>query len=872
MSLIKREIMMFRLILTVALISCLAGCKEENNDPLRLDHSVEPLSQRLALSLDPDQVSYSGSLSIEIQVHSATKTFRLHARNLGIITMSIKGNGMNEEVSFHGGEKGTLTVTSTREIEPAVYSLQATFTNAYSRQGTGIYKVEYEGRNNLFSQMEAEYARESFPCWDAPEFKIPWELQLTIPTNLTAVANTPIKSERLFKGMKEVVFETTQPMPSYLLALAVGEFESVPVPDLSTPGNLIVPKGRSDLTAEAVRISPPLLQALENYFEMPYPYAKLDQLAVPEFNYGAMENVGLITYRDTALLRDSNALTLSQKQGLASIIAHEMSHMWFGNLVTPVWWDDLWLNESFASWLALKTVNRVFPEYEMANNDISSRQRAMETDALSTSQPIRRPIAASDAMQHLFDALAYNKGMAVLDMVEDWMGEEVFRQGMVQYMNDRAWSNADAFDLAESLSTVAESDVLAIMKSFVNQAGIPFLDIEPLGGHTIRITQLRYALYGARLKDDSLWVVPVAIKYFDGETIRIQKVLLHKKSQIFKLDHPVVWLYPNAEEKGYYRWTLPPAPMTELADQVSELGIRNRIGFIRNLESLFSAGEIRADSYLEILASFSTDPSPEVRQTIVNHLSDFAVGMIPPDLDEAYGAFLFTVFSPMLDKIGIERVDGEHVLTEPLRSGLINGLGWRCKDPEILAWAKRQAKDYMDDPYSVDPSLARIYLRLAAMNGDAELFNTYAEKYETSSIPIEKSHYLNGLSGFRDPELMKRALAYAISDAVPPHQFGSIPYSLTDSDQNRRLVLDWLEAHYPIIQKKIPEQSLMYLPWLFCGHSQGLLADAEAFLLTDDRASQGMEIEFEKAEAVVTLLAGLRHKELENIRRFLEQP
>ena len=544
--------------------------------------------------------------------------------------------------------------------------------------------------------------------------------------------------------------------------------------------------------------------------------------------------------------------------------------MWFGNLVTPVWWDDLWLNESFASWMALKTVNQVFPEYEMANNDISSRQRAMETDALSTSQPIRRTIAASDAMQHLFDALAYNKGMAVLDMIEDWMGEQAFRQGMVHYMNDRAWGHADAFDLAESLSTVADSDVLAIMKSFVNQAGIPFLEIKPLGGQTIRITQKRYALYGAELQGNPLWTVPVAIKYFDGETIRIQKVLLQKKSQTFQLDHPVAWLYPNADEKGYYRWTLPPEQMDELADQVSELGIRNRIGFIRNLESLFSAGAIPADSYLEIIASFSTDASPEVRQTVVGQLSDFPVGMIPPDLDDAYGAFLFTVFSPMLEKVGIERVDGEHALTEQLRSGLISGLGWRCKDPEILALAKDKATAYMADPYSVDPSLAQLFLRLAAMNGAAELFNAYAERYEASSIPIEKAHYLNGLSGFRDPELMKKALDYSISDAVPPHQFGSIPYNLTDSDQNRRLVLDWLEAHYPAIQKKIPEQTLSYLPWLFCGQSPELLVEAEGFLLADGRKTQGMEVEFGKADAVVKLTDGLRKKELGNIRRFLQ--
>jgi alanyl aminopeptidase len=858
---------MFRIFITTTILACLLGCREENTDLLRLDHSVEPVSQLIALSLDPDQETYFGSLSIELKVNEPTSSFRLHALDLGIMELKIKGNGIDEALVFSQGEKGTLSVQSSDTLAIGTYSLHATFTNTYSHQGTGIYKVEYEGRNYLFSQMEPEYARESFPCWDAPEFKIPWELQLIIPTNLTAVANTPIKSERMLGGLKEVVFEPTQPMPSYLLALAVGEFENVPVPDLSTPGNLIVPKGRSDLTAEAVRISPPLLQALEDYFDMPYPYAKLDQLAVPEFNFGAMENVGLITYRDTALLRDPKAITLGQQQWLASIIAHEMAHMWFGNLVTPKWWDDLWLNESFASWIALKMVNQTFPEYEMQNNDIQSRQRAMDTDALSTTKAIRRPIAASDAMAHLFDSLAYNKGMAVLDMIEDWMGEALFREGMVEYMNDYAWGNADAFDLAASLETVADSDVLAIMKSFVTQPGIPLLDFELLGESEVRITQTRYSHFGVELKDARRWRVPVALKQSDGS---IRKVLLTRRAQTFKLDKPSKWIYPNADEKGYYRWSLPPAHMKELSEHVRQLGIRSRLGFISNLASLFSAGSIDAPSYLKILASFSKDESPEVRQAVVGNLAGFTGGMIPAELEEVYGTFLSTILSPMIEEIGTTKVEGEAVLIEKLRPALINALGWHCKDPKILQLASEQAKAYRADPYSADPSLAQPFLRLAAFAGDEALFNAYVAKYETVTDPIEKATYLKGLSGFRDPDLMNRSLDYVLSDAVPPHQFRSIPYSLADTDINRRLVLDWLKANYPAIQKKIPEQSISYLPWLVCGQSPELLNEAKAFLLSDERKTQGMQAEFEEAEAVVELNAALREKELENIRHFLK--
>ncbi|VGO12721.1 Aminopeptidase N [Pontiella desulfatans] len=856
---------MTKILLTLALLIGLLGCKEEK-DPLRLDHAVKPLMQKITLSLDPDQDWYRGTVEIRISVPAGTESFRFHARDLGIENVELHSGNWKSELSFSEGEKGTITATAPEPINPGYCSLQIGFTNVFSRQGTGIYKVEYEGRNYLFSQMEPEYARDSFPCWDAPEFKIPWELELRTPTNVAAYANTPVCSTFIAKGRKVTSFKESKPMPSYLVAFAVGDFEEVPIDDFPVEGKIIVPKGKTGLTAEAARISPPLLKALEAYFGIPYPYEKLDQIAVPEFNFGAMENVGLITYRDTALLRDPKAITLGQKQWLASIVAHEMAHMWFGNLVTPKWWDDLWLNESFASWIALKMVNETFPEYEMHNNDIRSRQRALDADSLSTTRPIRRPIAASDAMAHLFDSLAYNKGMAVLDMVESWMGEEPFRKGMAEYMNDHAWGNADAFDLAQSLGTVAGSDVLAIMKSFVTQPGIPFLEFEPLGTREIRISQQRYAHLGTTADETPEWIVPLALKFVDGTT---QKVLLTQRSQSVLLDRAVQGFYPNADEKGYYRWTLPPEHMTQLSADVRQLDIRNRLGFISNLAALFSAGAIDAPAYLEILASFSTDESPEVRQTIVDNLTGFAGGLIPPDLEEAYGTFLSSVLKPMLAQIGSAKAEGEDPLIEQLRPGLIAGLGWHGDDAGILQLAKEMAMGYMADPYAVDPSLAKPFLRLAALAGDEALFNAYVEKFETVTEPTQKATYLKGLTGFRDPELMERALDYALSNAVPPHLFGTIPYGLTNTDANRWLVFEWLKENYPAIQAKVPEQSLSYLPWLACGQSPELLDDARSFLLVEGRKTQGMEIEFGKVEAVVKLNAALREKELEGIRGFL---
>ena len=860
------RIILFAL-LFIGPVTCIAEA-----DPLRLDHSVVPRAQKIALTLNPDEDTYHGEVRIEIDITDKTDSFRLHARDIEIENISLRSETVSlSSLEFSSGEKGIITVTATDPLEPGTYTLSLRFSNEYSHQGTGIYKVEYEGKNYLFTQMEPEYARQSFPCWDAPEFKIPWTLELTVPNQFKVYANTPEHDVSLMKTSRKIRYEQSKPMASYLVAFVIGDFEEVKIPGLSTEGRIVVPAGKTELASAAARISAPLLATLENYFERPYPYRKLDQVAVPEFVYGAMENVGLITYRDTALLRDSKALDLGQKQWQALTIAHEMSHMWFGNLVTPKWWDDLWLNESFASWIALKTVNQTFPEYEMNNEDIKSRQKAFEDDALSTSRPIRRPIAASDAMDHLFDRLAYNKGMAVLDMIEDWMGPEQFRQGMIQYMTDRAWSNADAFNLAESLGEVAEGEILDIMTSFVTQAGIPLLTIERIGDAEIRISQTRYSQYGVEYEEDPLWTVPVVLKYGNDDTSYTRKLLLSQSGQTFKLEHAAEWIYPNENEKGYYRWHLVDASPEKLAGKVHHLNIRNRMGFIRNTEALFSAGLLNGGDFIQTMVSFSGDSSPEVCNSVAECLNGLAGGLIPPELEMLYGRYLHTVLQPMLDEIGMEKQPDEDALIEKLRSALIDALGWRCRDEAVMKTAVEKAQAYINDPYSVDPSLVTTYLRLAALNGDASLFEAYVAEFETATVPLEKQNYLRGLSGFRNKELMIRALDYALSEHVPQHQFGTIPYSLTDRDDNRRLVFDWLRENYPAIQKKIPERSISYLPWLICGQSSELMNDAQTFFMAEERWTQGLEIELGKAAAVFELNAKLRVKELENIRHFLEK-
>ncbi len=332
-------------------------------DLVRLGSDVVPTAEAVSLTADPRSDDYSGSVVVDLQVKKATPTFRFHAEDMTLASLKLTKGNKAVDVTHAKGEDGTVLVTAAKPLQPGKYTLSIDFTNKYNRQAVGLYKMTVkDGTPYLFTQFEAIDARRAFPCWDEPGFKIPYELTLNIPEQYDAVSNTTVASESKSGGRKVIRFARTKPLPSYLIAVAVGEFESTPIEGMSVPGRVIAPKGQGRLTKLAAEITPPLLAALEKYFGSKHPFEKVDLIAVPEYWAGAMENPGAITYRDTVLLLDPAVATPAQRQNLIRVTAHELAHMWFGDLVTMEWWDDLWLNESFADWMGDKITDQVHPE------------------------------------------------------------------------------------------------------------------------------------------------------------------------------------------------------------------------------------------------------------------------------------------------------------------------------------------------------------------------------------------------------------------------------------------------------------------------------------------------------------------------------
>ncbi len=858
--------------LVFAFAFCSFTWGENPEDPFRLDKGVFPVFQAVNLLVDADEDSYSGSVTMDLKVVARTNTFRFHAEDLEIEKITLSGGLGLMETSYKIGPKGTVTLETGRNMAPGDYSLTIRFSNDFNRQAVSLYKTETEGSAYTFTQFESEYARQAFPCWDEPEFKIPWQVTLTVPEGHRAVSNTPAVMEEVKDGYRTVAFKKTAPMPVYLVALATGPLDAIPVTGMSVPGKIYTIKDRASLANEMARVSAPILRELENYFDRPYPYEKLDQLAVPEFLWGAMENVGAIVYRDSIVLMDEGAVTFDRRKRLAGIVAHEMAHMWFGNLVTTRWWNDIWLNESFASWMGNKITDRAFPDFKLSQTNVAYGQRAMKVDALPSTPTIRRQHLASDDPEKMFDSLSYNKGMAVLGMVEQWMGEENFRRGMQEYMKVFAWGNATSDDLWSILDRHTESNLTALMGSFIDQPGVPLVSAEILPGNRLRLAQKRLINYGLKMPAAALWQIPVVLRYWDGHELRTEKLLLWENSQTFDLpaEGPILWVHPNVGEKGYYCWQAQPAVLKKLARYSSEiLDLRERVGFIDNLTALFKAGNLGGRAYLQTLGIFAHDSSPQVLQTLAGAVGALYLTFISEETEEAYGAYLRTILKPALDKIGLQRQDGEAEAVASLRATLLGRLAGRGNDTEVRKYAQSLASAYLEKPDSIDPSLAGAALNATAFHGDIELFEQIRKKFESTEFPAERSRLLNALGSFRKPEMLAYSLEYSLTADLRPHESMAIPQRWSADPQFQQRVFSWMMEHYETIKKRTPPRYLGMLPTLVDGRDIQLLEEARQFFSSHGRMTPMIEKRLAEVSDQVLHRARLKDKESESIAKYL---
>jgi cytosol alanyl aminopeptidase len=855
-------------ILAAALFS-LAIRHSHANDPNRLDPAIQPLSQGLALALDPKSDTFSGTARVEILFHVATNRFRFHAKEIDLGRATLDGS----ELKLKAGQADIIDAESADDISKGHHVFEISFTNNVNRDGTGIYRAESKGEAYLFTQMEPQDARRAFPCWDEPSFKIPWQLTLTVPSDVLAVANMPIAKITSSDKSKRIEFGRTPPLPSYLLAFGVGKFETTDVAGQLVPGSVYTVAGQKHLAQLAANEAPRLLSELEKYFSLPYPYPKLDHLAAPEFTFGAMENAGLITYRDTFLLFENGNIDYEQKRLLLEVIAHEMAHMWFGDLVTMQWWDDLWLNESFATWMSYKIAGRSHPDLRFEIKSYESVSAARSADTQPSVKAIRRPFKAGDNLMEAFDELSYNKGQAVLRMIEGWLGEETFREALRSYFEKHSWGNARAEDLWAAFARSGDSSLEETLRRYIEQPGIPEVTFKRLPNNRLEASQKRYRTVIGKSASEQMWHIPITLRYGGPDGERTARIILTNATSIFDVPNfeQARWVYPNAGESGYFTWNLPPDLTQALKQRASvPLSATERLGMLNALNLSVNAGATSADQLFAMLLEFASDPEPEVQQQVIASLTALYETHVTSDKQKhAFALLLRRTLRPILDSIGFEPKPAETPQIDPLRAQLLLALAMRGEDSEVIQFCQKSANAQLAQPRSVNGLVADASLMVAAWFGDANWLSSVHAAVAKADEPDLRARFLRATVPFRNESVAREALKYLLTDNVRATEVIPSIMRAAAVPELCPSIYYWIQDDYAALKKKLPEDFMSLLPSLFGAADESLLAKSRIFFLAAERATPLAEVEFKKAAEKVELRSALRKLNSDAVQRFL---
>jgi alanyl aminopeptidase len=551
--------------------------------------------------------------------------------------------------------------------------------------------------------------------------------------------------------------------------------------------------------------------------------------------------------------------------------AHELAHQWFGNLVTMKWWDDLWLNEAFADWMGGKITEEVHPELRVLMTDLQRAQHQLRMDARPSTKPIRRPIESTEQLMEGVQ-LTYAKGRMVLGMFEGWMGAETFRRGVLDYLEEHAWGNAEAADLWRALDGASGSDVSGAMAGFLEQPGFPLVRVEPLGDGRVRIAQSRFHNLGVDV-DDMTWRVPMVLRWSDGTAAHRRSVLLEGESTEVRLqDGPPAWVLPNGGGTGYYRWWMPPESIAKLAAvSAAELVPEERAELLGNLEALLDAGEIDGATYVRALGEFRDDPDPLVLTSVAAGVATIQNVFVTPELEPDFAAWVRATLGPGLERVGRAPRPDEAEAVSLVRPTLLATLAEWGQDLDVRAWCREQAAAYLDDPAGVDPSVAATVLRVAAIYGDRELYDTLRSRYETAESASEAQRFLGAVCSVRDPEVVDDMLTWALS-ALRPDQLGTLRASVSATEEGQARFFDFIRATYDELADRLPQPFVAMLAYSGGGCSLERLAAAREFFLTPERAVQGTEAAMARVEDQVRDCVSLREREGEavaaELRRF----
>jgi alanyl aminopeptidase len=862
----------------------------------RLPADVQPLRYALWLEVLPDQTSYRGRVAIDLELERPRESLWFHSKGARISEARVARPGAEplpgqvEQVN----EAGLSALRLRQPVGPGKVTLELSFEADFGTRLTGLYRVESEGKGYAFTQFEAISAREAFPCLDEPRFKTPFELRLVVAEGARAIANTrELEARALGEGKREVRFAPTETLPTYLVALAVGPLDIVEAPalppsavrDHPLPLRGVAVAGRGPDLKAALEQTPRLLLELEDYFGIAYPYDKLDLIAVPDFGAGAMENAGAITFRDTLLLMRADA-SENQKRRLAYVNAHELAHQWFGNLVTMPWWDDVWLNESFATWMGTRVVDKVLPEYQAKLSELNSTLYAMDVDSQAAARKIHQPIESDHDIENAFDAITYAKGGGVLSMFERYLGADTFRAGLRLYMARHRFGSATAQDLVRALAEASGKPALpTAFNSFLDQAGVPLLSVTPScreGKAEVALAQQRYAPIGSSIERARSWQIPACLRFPGASGSAEQCLLLTDKEARVALEGAScpAWIMPNSEAAGYYRFALDAPALDALVAARATLSEAELITLANNLMAGMDAGSVRAEQALAGMITLSDRSSRLVLDQVLGALFDARDKLLSEAELAHYRARVAQVAGPVYRKLGLFPPAGAEVSGEEklLRAQAVRALGLEARDPELYAELARLGRARLEletHPRALElPSeLIDVALTAALRQGDDSVLARAKEKLVADADGTVRARLLTGIAGLDQPARTGAVLALALDPRLRVNERLPLVFGQMARTETRRAAFDWLKANEQGLSTALSQRHQADVIASVAGFCDEATAqEVEAYFGPRAEKIPGGPRELQLALERIRLCAALRAAQGESARAYFKEP
>ncbi len=779
---------------------------------LRLPSAIRPIKQSAELTLVPGQDAFQGRIDFDLDIRQPGRVIWLNATGIRISSASVNG----ERAEIVSGNKAVTGVAPSKALQPGSARLHVEYEGQVSKTSSaGVFQLQEGGNWYVYTQFEPTDARRAFPCFDEPSFKSPWQISLRVPASMMALSNTPeVSSTPEPNGMKLVRFAETRPLPSYLVAFAAGPFEAVEAGRSSrrkAPLRIIVPRGHAGEAAFAAETVPQILAKLEDYFGIPYPYEKLDSLVMPIANF-AMENAGLITYGQSLLLAKPGQDTLNRRRACASVVAHEMAHQWFGDLVTTEWWDDIWLNEAFATWMADKMIEEWRPEWHADIDRVESRLYAMNLDSLVSARRIRQPIESESDIANAFDGITYQKGAAVIRMFEQYTGPDRFRRGVRGYLKQYADRNATARDFLSAVSMGAGRDIAPAFSTFLDQPGVPAISAELKCGNgspTLALSQKRSLPIGSTGSGNELWSVPVCIAYGAGGSGKSECTLLLERSGEIALESKTcpAWVLPDKGENGYYRVVYRGDLLTRLLTNGRErLTSPEKVGILGDAEALVRTGGLPAAQALKIVPQFANDPEPRVVAADAGIIGVLHEEDLAADVVSKRAGVIRSIFRRRAEQLGWSPKEGESDDDQMLRQSIVPLVARQGEDQKLIEEATRLARGWLENRKGVNPNMLDSVLWTAAEFGGRPLFEAILNAAKSEKDPAIRETLIGALGSFRDPELARSAMDLVIENVFDIRESFRLLFAPLQYRETSQLPFEFVRAHLDQILRVLPRE------------------------------------------------------------------